>query len=258
MPEGKGRLYPGRRRRQRVIDSAKAIGVGLATGNDPWQYASTGTHPEANEVFPVGTVLTIAAAGSEMSNADVITKRPRDALGQAGHHLGDRPPVVSPSLNPENTFTVSQVPDRLRHCGHHDAHHGALCDRTRPTASSPSASQRRCSCRSAEAGRVAIAHPRRLRGARYAHVGLLALAQRLDRLRQDPQVPGPQARTSHLGTAPTRSPHGAGLSGPVPGLGTGTSCSMISPSLPSWQTASGTARWTSTIPSAPPRPASRP
>ena len=37
-----------------VIDSAKAIGVGLATGNDPWQYASTGTHPKANEVFPVG------------------------------------------------------------------------------------------------------------------------------------------------------------------------------------------------------------
>ena len=55
-----------------VIDSAKAIGVGLATGNDPWQYASTGTHPEANEVFPVGTVLTIAAAGSEMSNSCLL------------------------------------------------------------------------------------------------------------------------------------------------------------------------------------------
>ena len=90
-----------------VIDSAKAIGVGLVTGNDPWQYASTGTHPEDDQIFPVGVVLTIAAAGSEMSNSDVITNDLLTPWVKQGITSETVRPLVA-FLNPENTFTVSQ------------------------------------------------------------------------------------------------------------------------------------------------------
>ena len=90
-----------------VIDSAKAIGVGLATGNDPWQYASTGTHPEDDQTFPVAVVLTLAAAGSEMSNSDVITNDLVTPWVKQGITSETVRPVVA-FLNPENTFTVSK------------------------------------------------------------------------------------------------------------------------------------------------------
>lgn len=53
-----------------VIDSAKAIGYGLTNEGDVWDYY-TSKAPQA--CMPIGTVLTIAAAGSEMSNASIIT-----------------------------------------------------------------------------------------------------------------------------------------------------------------------------------------
>lgn len=53
-----------------VIDSAKAIGYGITNPGDVWDYYS-GKAPQA--CAPIGAVLTIAAAGSEMSNASVIT-----------------------------------------------------------------------------------------------------------------------------------------------------------------------------------------
>lgn len=53
-----------------VIDSAKAIGYGITNPGDVWDYYS-GKAPQA--WAPIGAVLTIAAAGSEMSNASVIT-----------------------------------------------------------------------------------------------------------------------------------------------------------------------------------------
>lgn len=90
-----------------VIDSSKAIGVGLVTGNDPWQYASTGTRPEPNQIFPVGVVLTLAAAGSEMSNSDVITNDLISPWVKQGITSETVRPVVA-FLNPENTFTVSK------------------------------------------------------------------------------------------------------------------------------------------------------
>ena len=90
-----------------VIDSAKAIGIGLATGRDPWEYASTGTAPAPNQVFPVATVLTIAAAGSEMSNSDVITNDLETPWRKVGITSETVRPLVS-FLNPENTFTVSK------------------------------------------------------------------------------------------------------------------------------------------------------
>jgi hypothetical protein len=54
-----------------VIDTAKAIGYGLTNSGDVWDFYEGKRKPEA--CTPVGVVLTIAAAGSEMSNSSVIT-----------------------------------------------------------------------------------------------------------------------------------------------------------------------------------------
>ncbi|MDE6108466.1 MAG: iron-containing alcohol dehydrogenase, partial [Oscillospiraceae bacterium] len=54
-----------------VIDSAKAIGYGVANGGDVWDFYDFKRTPTA--CLPIGAVLTIAAAGSEMSDSSVIT-----------------------------------------------------------------------------------------------------------------------------------------------------------------------------------------
>ena len=55
-----------------TIDSAKAIAYGLAEPEfDVWDLYEHTRAPKAS--YPIGTVLTIAAAGSEMSDSSVIT-----------------------------------------------------------------------------------------------------------------------------------------------------------------------------------------
>lgn len=54
-----------------VIDSAKAIGYGVANEGDVWDFYER--KRAAQGCLPIGVVLTIAAAGSEMSNSSVIT-----------------------------------------------------------------------------------------------------------------------------------------------------------------------------------------
>lgn len=54
-----------------VIDSAKAIGYGVANDGDVWDFYLRTRKPEA--CLPIGVVLTIAASGSEMSNSSVVT-----------------------------------------------------------------------------------------------------------------------------------------------------------------------------------------
>lgn len=140
-----------------VIDSAKAIGVGLVTGNDPWQYASTGTHPERSEVFPVGVVLTISAAGSEMSNSDVITNDLITPWVKQGITSETVRPLVA-FLNPENTFTVSKfqtgcgIVDIMMHTLERYVTGQDECNLSERIAEALLVSVR-------EAGRVAIAHP---------------------------------------------------------------------------------------------------
>lgn len=55
-----------------VIDSAKAIASGVFYAGDFWNFFE-GT-VKINQVVPVGTILTIPAAGSEASDSMVITK----------------------------------------------------------------------------------------------------------------------------------------------------------------------------------------
>lgn len=54
-----------------VIDSSKAIGYGIANDCDPWDVYCGKV--EVKGCLPIGAVLTIAAAGSEMSDSSVIT-----------------------------------------------------------------------------------------------------------------------------------------------------------------------------------------
>ena len=86
-----------------VIDSAKAIAMGVATKTDPWQFASTGTKPDTT--LPVGTVLTLAASGSESSNSCVLTNE--ETKEKRGITSETNRPRIS-FLDPENTYTVSK------------------------------------------------------------------------------------------------------------------------------------------------------
>lgn len=54
-----------------VIDSAKCIGYGVAYDGDVWDFYSQKATPKTS--LPVGCILTMAAAGSEMSDSSVIT-----------------------------------------------------------------------------------------------------------------------------------------------------------------------------------------
>ena len=54
-----------------VIDSAKGIAYGVTNEGDLWDYYSG--KKQITAALPLGAVLTIAAAGSEMSNCSVLT-----------------------------------------------------------------------------------------------------------------------------------------------------------------------------------------
>jgi alcohol dehydrogenase len=54
-----------------VIDSSKAIGYGMVNDCDVWDLYTGKAAPTG--CLPIGAILTIAAAGSEMSNSSVIT-----------------------------------------------------------------------------------------------------------------------------------------------------------------------------------------
>ncbi len=85
-----------------VIDSAKAIAYGLAEPDlDVWElFAHTRT---AKACLPVASVLTIAAAGSEMSNSCVITN---EKTGEKRSYNDDLARLVFAVMNPELTMTL--------------------------------------------------------------------------------------------------------------------------------------------------------
>ncbi len=84
-----------------VIDSAKAIGYGVANEGDVWDfYAHT---RQAKACLPIGAVLTIAAAGSEMSNSSVITNE--ENWFKRGYNNDICRPALA-IMNPELTMTL--------------------------------------------------------------------------------------------------------------------------------------------------------
>jgi hypothetical protein len=84
-----------------VIDSSKAIGYGLANDGDVWDFYCK--KRKATGCLPVGVVLTIAAAGSEMSDSSVITNE--DGLLKRGYSSNYCRPKFA-VMNPELTLTL--------------------------------------------------------------------------------------------------------------------------------------------------------
>ncbi|MBQ9630147.1 MAG: iron-containing alcohol dehydrogenase [Treponema sp.] len=92
-----------------VIDSAKAIAYGISNTGDVWDFYEHTR--EASSCAPLGTILTIAASGSEMSNSSVITKE--DGLKKRGYNNDLCRPKFA-IMNPELTLTL---PDYQTACG---------------------------------------------------------------------------------------------------------------------------------------------
>jgi hypothetical protein len=84
-----------------AIDSAKAIAMGVLYEGDVWDIYAGKANPTA--ALPVGTVLTIPAAGSEASTASVITNE--DGWLKRGFNSVIIYPKFS-ILNPELAFTL--------------------------------------------------------------------------------------------------------------------------------------------------------
>ncbi len=95
-----------------VIDSAKAIGYGVANDGDVWDFYMMKRTPSA--CLPVGAVLTIAAAGSEMSNSSVITNDEEDDNWYKRGANFEICRCKFAVMNPELTYTLPQYQTR---CG---------------------------------------------------------------------------------------------------------------------------------------------
>lgn len=92
-----------------AIDSAKAIGYGVANEGDVWELYDR--KRQATGCLPVGVVLTIAATGSEMSNSSVITRE--EGWIKRGYSSDYGRPRFA-IMNPELTMTL---PDYQTACG---------------------------------------------------------------------------------------------------------------------------------------------
>lgn len=84
-----------------VIDSAKAIAIGVPYSGDVWDFYDGKARPVS--AISVGTVLTIPAAGSEASTGSVITDWDKN-LKRACDHVIMRP--VFSILDPTLTFSL--------------------------------------------------------------------------------------------------------------------------------------------------------
>ena len=84
-----------------VIDSAKCIGYGVPFEGNVWDFYLGKAEPKA--MLPVACVLTIPAAGSEMSESSVITNEDGDVKLGYSNNLS-RPKFAI--MNPKCTFTL--------------------------------------------------------------------------------------------------------------------------------------------------------
>ena len=84
-----------------VIDSAKAIGYGVGYEGDVWDFWDGKATPQS--CLPIGVMLTIPAAGSEMSSSCVITKD--EGLLKRGVN-SDLCRCRFAIMNPERTYTL--------------------------------------------------------------------------------------------------------------------------------------------------------
>jgi alcohol dehydrogenase len=106
-----------------VIDCTKAIAAGAKYDGDAWDLVTKKAF--ASEALPFGTVLTLAATGSEMNAGSVITN------WETNEKYGWGSPVTFPKfsiLDPVNTFTVPKdqtiygIVDMMSHTFEHYFH----------------------------------------------------------------------------------------------------------------------------------------
>ncbi len=84
-----------------VIDTAKAISAGALVEHDVWKFFNG--KKSIKKTIPLTTVLTLAAAGSEMNSGMVITNdETREKFGFGNQRLYPKTSI----LNPEVTFSV--------------------------------------------------------------------------------------------------------------------------------------------------------
>ena len=84
-----------------VIDSSKAIGYGVPYEGDVWDFWDNKAVPQT--AMPIGVVLTIPAAGSEMSSSTVITQD--EGMLKRGFN-SDLCRCKFAVMNPERTYTL--------------------------------------------------------------------------------------------------------------------------------------------------------
>ena len=84
-----------------VIDSAKAIAYGVPYDGDVWDFWDGKAVPQGS--LPVGVILTIPAAGSEMSDSCVVTRD--EDLNKRGFN-NDLCRCKFAIMNPERTYTL--------------------------------------------------------------------------------------------------------------------------------------------------------
>ncbi len=93
-----------------VIDSSKAIAYGLAAPDrDVWELYDH--KRKATSCYPVGVVLTLSAAGSEMSNSSVITK------DEGGIKRGYSSDYARPRFAVMDPILTMTLPDYQTACG---------------------------------------------------------------------------------------------------------------------------------------------
>ncbi len=92
-----------------AVDSAKAIGYGVANEGDVWDFYDYKRTAEG--CLPLGVIMTLAATGSEMSDSSVITKE--EGLVKRGYSSDYGRPKFA-IMNPELTMTL---PDYQTACG---------------------------------------------------------------------------------------------------------------------------------------------
>lgn len=106
-----------------VIDCTKLIAAGTKYDGDAWDLVTKKAF--ATEALPFGTVLTLAATGSEMNSGSVITN------WETKEKYGWGSPATFPKfsiLDPENTYTVPKnqtvygIVDMMSHAFEHYFH----------------------------------------------------------------------------------------------------------------------------------------
>ncbi len=87
-----------------VIDGAKFVAAAVPYADEPWNILLTGGS-DIKQALPIGTVLTLAATGSEMNNGSVITRR--SSQSKLPFHNNLVFPKFS-MLDPSKSFTLPE------------------------------------------------------------------------------------------------------------------------------------------------------